>query len=423
MVGVAETPSCPLVHNQTSVAVLLKGRSFIFSFTSFLQLSFSWPAMIPPKMIAILRLLMIISLSSSRLIVAEDADAMRSPSVDRDILSDLNGRNETPYWWTEDEMKLYMQGVEDNTTVVTVSVNVYYTLDVGEQSGGKIAEIVHTALEESNKRLEELGALTKLKLHCIEQMTWSEEEINANYDNVEGALNLWASRGGGSTQTPHSADTVIYVPIKNRCGGAYLGFGLAYTYPRFAAAMISWIRLSCMAAFAVVHEIGHNLGVDHEEMEDEAYYGRVYKEFRFALAAVGDESKTCRKQEADWEFRSRCFKSFGKYIGDELENEINTPAENAKACQDHCAATKGCHFFSFKEIGSEVGCGIYQGWYGKDCATCHNDHEECGSDCEWKDYTGNVSVTKSGRQCQVTVKKLFNENFRFPPFLKSQNFL
>ena len=34
MVGVAETPSCPLVHNQTSVAVLLKGRSFIFSFGS-----------------------------------------------------------------------------------------------------------------------------------------------------------------------------------------------------------------------------------------------------------------------------------------------------------------------------------------------------------------------------------------------------
>ena len=92
MVGVAETPSCPLVQNQTSVAVLLKGRTFIFSVTSFLELSFSWPAMIPPKMIAILRLLMIISLSSSRLIVAEDADPTKETQVSN--CTCIDNRNE-----------------------------------------------------------------------------------------------------------------------------------------------------------------------------------------------------------------------------------------------------------------------------------------------------------------------------------------
>ena len=67
------------------------------------------------------------------------------------------------------------------------------------------------------------------------------------------------------------------------------------------------------------------------------------------MAAVGDESEPCPKQEADCEFRSRCFKSFGKYTGAELENESRTPADSAKACQDQCAATDGCSFFSFKE--------------------------------------------------------------------------
>ena len=36
----------------------------------------------------------------------------------------------------------------------------------------------------------------------------------------------------------------------------------------------------------------------------------------------------------------------------ELENESRTPADSAKACQDQCAATDGCSFFSFKEAGA-----------------------------------------------------------------------
>ena len=62
--------------------------------------------------------------------------------------------------------------------------------------------------------------------------------------------------------------------------------------------------------------------------DNEEYYGRVFKEFRFALAAVGDESEPCPQQEAPWEFRSRCFKSFGKYTGNQLENEVVNQAKN-----------------------------------------------------------------------------------------------
>ena len=95
------------------------------------------------------------------------------------------------------------------------------------------------------------------------------------------------------------------------------------------------------------------------------YWSRVWKELRFAAAAIGDESGTCRREAADWEFRSRCFKSFGNYTGDELDGEICTPAKDAKACQDHCAETEGCSFFQFRE--EAVSCG---GHRAENCASC-----------------------------------------------------
>ena len=51
--------------------------------------------------------------------------------------------------------------------------------------------------------------------------------------------------------------------------------------------------------------------------------------------------------------RSECFKNFGEYVGDELENEIRRPKKNAKACQTRCQATDGCSFFSFKEVRAD----------------------------------------------------------------------
>ena len=52
--------------------------------------------------------------------------------------------------------------------------------------------------------------------------------------------------------------------------------------------------------------------------------------------------------------RSECFKNFGEYVGDVLDNQIRTSEKNAKACQARCQATEGCSFFSFKEV--RAGC-------------------------------------------------------------------
>ena len=272
-------------------------------------------------------------------------EGLKHPSLlDRYLLDELNG---TKPAWTEEQKKLYMKGVEDNTNVVTFSIKVFYTIDVGNLTGGRIGDMVDVMFENMNKRFENLTALTRAKLHCLEETTWSEE--------MDGSIpwRYWFQQVRNS-----DADAVLFIQSKknwkkNTGGNGILGSGLAKSYETFRENMISWLRLDYVNyGRGAVHEVGHNLGLVHSEMESEAYYGRVFKEFRFALAAIGDELDSCPKEEAHWEFRSKCFKSFGKFTGGELENEARTSEKSAKACQTRCAATEGCTFFSFKAVGA-----------------------------------------------------------------------
>ena len=305
-----------------------------------------------------LLLLVVASYPAARLIVPQEKSRHKPSSVlDRNLLSDLDGDKSR---WTKDQMKLYMQGVEDDTTVVTFSVKVFYSLEEGDFTGGKITNFVDKMIVDGNKRLEELGALAKMELHCLEQMTWTAEDVISTFARIGG--NSYYKNG-----ERNSADAVLYVATMGGCGWGALGGGLSSSFTSFYSNLESWIELSakevttiygdaCLSGTTYVHELGHNLGLSHNEMyqkDNETYYGRVFKELRFALASVGDESEACPKQEADWEFRSHCFTSFGHYTGAELENEGRTTEEkNAKECQARCAATDGCSFFTFKEVGA-----------------------------------------------------------------------
>ena len=308
---------------------------------------------------------MMFSLSASRLILPGDDDVVVSSSfLDRSLLSDLDG--EKPKW-TEDEMKLYMRGVEDNTTVVTISANVYYSLEVGERTGGKIADLVDAEIEGLNTRLEKNGVLARFQVHCLEEMTWWEEEFEEYEKYRSYIFSEYAEYGTYPSGHKHSADVSFYIGFIAAPGAWARGMGgdgLSASYSDFAADMVSWYALKGIGGGISQHELGHNLGMSHAEMKN-PYWSRVWKELRFAAAAIGDESGTCRREAADWEFRSRCFKSFGNYTGDELDGEICTPAKDAKACQDHCAETEGCSFFQFRE--EAVSCG---GHRAENCASC-----------------------------------------------------
>ena len=289
-------------------------------------------------------LLLWLPLSASRTMLLDD---LLSDS-DRYLLEELGDSKPA---WTEEQMKLYKQGVEDNTTIVTYSVKVYYSIEVGQKTGGKIGAMVDVMFKNMNKRYEDLGSLTRARLHCLEQTTWTEAEVRKSNEN--GSFPSYSFEEY-KNRDRNSADAVIFITsVLNAGGRGQLGTGLYYSYSWFARQLVSWLRLDYVNyGLGAVHEIGHNLGLTHKEMNSEAYYGRVYKTFRFALAAVGDESEACPSEEAPWQFRSQCFKSFGNYKGDELASEERTSEKNAKACQARCAATEGCSFFSFKEVGA-----------------------------------------------------------------------
>ena len=108
--------------------------------------------------------------------------ASRTTMLLDDLLSDsdrylLEELGDSKPAWTEEQMKLYKQGVEDNTTIVTYSVKVYYSIEVGQKTGGKIGAMVDVMFKNMNKRYEDLGALTRARLHCLEQTTWTEAEL------------------------------------------------------------------------------------------------------------------------------------------------------------------------------------------------------------------------------------------------------
>ena len=85
----------------------------------------------------IVLLLLLLPLSVSMALVPDKNQGFRRGVLyDRYLLDEL-GDHKSP--WTEEQMKMYKQGVEDNVTVVTFSIKVFYSIEVGLETGGKIA--------------------------------------------------------------------------------------------------------------------------------------------------------------------------------------------------------------------------------------------------------------------------------------------
>ena len=211
--------------------------------------------------------------------------------------------------WREDQIKMFLQGVKDNSTVVTFSVKVYYTVDVAERAGGRITDMVNAMIDSMNKKFEKHGVLAKVELHCLEEMTWTEKDVVskfANYDWYKGPLKGLETY---KYEDRNSADAVFYVATqlnKGINGFATIGAGLSKSFSFFDSRLRSWMLMEKLSeGYLAEHELGHNLGNRHLHPKAE-YDNRtmtLIKRFRFALAAVGDEKEPCPKQDAAWEFR------------------------------------------------------------------------------------------------------------------------
>merc|ERR1712223_207645 len=346
--------------------------------------------------------LFLIPLSSSRLAFLDENDEMSYDYGEDDSIEDFKpddhagprslldlDRSDTPDWleadevvgkkldvensqWTEEQTEMYSRGLRDNSTIVTFSVKVYYTIEVGRIAGARIKDMVNLLIFKMNRHFDEVSALAKAELHCLEQMTWSEKEIltwSGRFGNEKIRVNLGENYKHGDK---NSADIAIYIVSRlanGANGAAGGGQGLRSDYETFGNGLRNYIAMNSLNGDIVAaHELSHNLGNKHPEEEPdkkENYMKRqieLMRRFRFAIAAVGDEQEQCPRQEAAQEFRSECFKNFGEYFGDELENEIRRPKKSAKACQARCQATDGCSFFSFKEateLPEDNGCTLH----------------------------------------------------------------
>ena len=283
--------------------------------------------------------LFLIPLSASRLALLDENDEMSYDYVDDDSIEDFKpddhaahlshlDRSESPDWleadevvgkkldvenskWSEEQTEMYLRGLRDNSTVVTYSVNVYYTIEVGRIAGERITDMVDLMMSRMNQHYEEIGALVKAELHCLEQMTWSETEIlrwSGKFGVEKFRTNIgdfykYGIRG--------SADTAIYIVSwlkKPVMGFGEIGNGLRSNYKQFGKGLKNYIAMDYLRSGTTpAHELSHNLGNEHPEPNGYVGFDKrlpeLMRRFRFAIAAVGDEQGQCQRQEAAQEFR------------------------------------------------------------------------------------------------------------------------
>ena len=208
---------------------------------------------------------------------------------------------------------------------------------MGERTGERISDLVDIMIKNLNKGFEIGGALARVELHCLEQMTWTEKEIRGAFQHVWGMKTIEGGRGWfGTTNykggSKNSADAVTYIStyVDSVAGRGISGSGLRSSLETFGDNFYIWSHLAYLGGVEH-HELGHNLGNAHSA-NFTMWTNFLMKRFRFALAAVGDEQEPCPKQDADWEFRSRCFKSFGQYTGGELEAAGRTATQASAKC-------------------------------------------------------------------------------------------
>jgi len=234
-----------------------------------------------------------------------------------------------------DISSLIQKGRDDSTTVVTYSVMVYYTPQF-KIIRPDVSQYVEWVIDETNEGYNNSKLPIKIQLHCIEETTFQEDP------NIYNMLAIFG-KYKPLDELRKSADVaVLLVTEANSCGVAP-GIGTFWN-----GNTISVVEDGCgLGYYTFGHEIGHNIGAHHANTVNRKYphgqgkliagtrartimgyrtdanpqrinfwsnpdvmyegkptgtkredNARVWRENRFALAAIGDESQACGTTES-----------------------------------------------------------------------------------------------------------------------------
>merc|ERR1740131_792534 len=229
------------------------------------------------------------------------------------------------------------QGIDDSTTIVTFSIKFYYTREFADATDD-IELYMDQVTAETNQGYINSLIPVRMKIHCIEAAEMNDimdSSVLTTFRNLKSSVE--ELRGGADAAALISLDF-------NYCGIGYMDSW------RYGWTLTAQQKACALGYYTMGHELGHNFGCAHdrEHSSSGAYdYGfgqyigdgpyrtcmaysksgynrkanifsspvatlqgiitgsatednaRVFRENRFAMAAVGDESGTC-----DWNFSS-----------------------------------------------------------------------------------------------------------------------
>ena len=184
----------------------------------------------------------------------------------------------------------YFELEQDTTTIVTYSVQLYYTKDFAAVTKD-IKGWTDLVIDETNKGYINSKVPLRIKKHCMQQVSIADGLSSYN------TLNLLQTLKPSLAQVRNSADVAVLLvdtfSDPNACGRARL-FAIDSNSDTFGQT-ISVVKMSCgLGYYFFGHEIGHNIGLFHDIRNINPKYqygqgsyidkGRTYTGYRTILS-------------------------------------------------------------------------------------------------------------------------------------------
>ena len=158
-------------------------------------------------------------------------------------------------------------GEMDQTTIANYSIMLYYTPEARaavETSGKDFNAYIELVIATTNQGYINSQIPIRAKLHCLEETP----EPEAYFTDSQDMLGVFRMYNGGGNNLRRSADTAVL--LTTDCGTAS-GWGYVVTDGNYEDLAVSMVRYDyAVEKYIFGHEIGHNLGLDHDKYQPKA---------------------------------------------------------------------------------------------------------------------------------------------------------